>query len=196
MGLTDVARDPATFRRVMGQLATGVTLITAQAGTVQHGMTANAVISVSLEPMLVLISVRREARMVAVLREAGHFVINILARDQEPIARHFAGQPVLEPRPELPIEPWEGGLRLAGCLAAIACRVVDWLPGGDHWLVVGEVTALALGEPGAPLLYYGGQYRTLAPAAPAPAPAPDLLDSLGAALYYDEGTPDPVPWDE
>jgi flavin reductase (DIM6/NTAB) family NADH-FMN oxidoreductase RutF len=91
MSVDNVAPEPAAFRHLMGLFATGVTLVTTQSGTRIHGMTANAVTSVSLDPLLVLVCVGKQARLSGFLRETGSFVINLLTRDQEMIARHFVG---------------------------------------------------------------------------------------------------------
>lgn len=83
--------DPRHFRRTLGRFATGVTVVTVARPEGPHGMTANAFLSVSLDPPLVLVSVDRRARMHAYLAEATRYGVSILARDQEIAARHFAG---------------------------------------------------------------------------------------------------------
>ena len=85
--------DPAVaFRRTLGMFATGVTIITTQAGDQVHGMTANAFMSVSLQPPLVLISVDKRAKMNALLHEGVRFGVNVLADDQRELSDHFAGR--------------------------------------------------------------------------------------------------------
>ncbi len=91
--------------------------------------TSNAVMSVSLEPLLVCVCVDRRARMNAFAEQAGGFAINILSRDQEPLARYFAGQWEGAP-PPYRLEPWVGGPRLEGCLAAVGCVLEGIYPGG------------------------------------------------------------------
>ena len=86
--------DPAfAFRRTLGMFATGVTIITTQSGDQVHGMTANAFMSVSLRPPLVLISVDKRAKMNNLLREGVRFGVNVLAEDQRELSDHFAGRP-------------------------------------------------------------------------------------------------------
>ncbi|MFQ3662836.1 MAG: flavin reductase family protein, partial [Chloroflexaceae bacterium] len=95
-----MAVDQREYRTTMGLFATGVTVITARAGEETRGMTANAVTSVSLDPLLLLVCVDRRARMARVIVEAERFAVNILRADQEALSRHFAGRPdaALEPR--------------------------------------------------------------------------------------------------
>jgi len=188
MGFIELELDSTSFRRVMGLFATGVGLITAQAGARMHGMTANSIASVSLDPLLVLVCVGKQARLLPLLRESGTFAINFLTGEQELVARHFAGQRYDGQPPEIHFEPWRGGPRLRGCLATLGCRIAQMINAGDHWVVIGQVIALGEGASEAePLLYYRGHYRRLAPLeARLPREAPDLLTSVGAALYYDE----------
>jgi flavin reductase (DIM6/NTAB) family NADH-FMN oxidoreductase RutF len=178
----------------MGLFATGVGLVTAQAGGRMHGMTANSITSVSLDPLLVLVCVGKRARLVPLLRESGCFAVNFLTREQELVARHFAGQGYRGAPPDVHFEPWRGGPRLRGCLATLGCRIAQFVDAGDHWVVIGQVIALAEGASEAePLLYYRGRYRRLAPVEELVVrEAPDLLTGAGAALYYDDaGEPEP-----
>ncbi|MBT9283339.1 MAG: flavin reductase family protein [Hydrogenibacillus schlegelii] len=150
--------DPQFFRRTMGRFATGVTVITVAHGDTVHGMTANAFMSVSLDPPLIVVSVDRRARMHERLEQATHFAVNVLAADQIPLSQHFAGRV----DPTLAIRfvrkgPWAF---LPGVLAEIGCAVYARYDGGDHTLFLGRVEHLASYE-GDPLLFYQGRYRTL-----------------------------------
>lgn len=150
------------FRNVMGLFATGVTVVAAEVEGETHGMTANAITSVSLEPMLVLICVQKNARMAGVLRQAGQFSINILNEDQANLSNFFAGLWPEAAPPAFTFEPWTGGPRLQGAIGCIGCKIDQFYEGGDHWIIVGEVTDLYRPEKSAdPLLYYSGQYRKL-----------------------------------
>jgi flavin reductase (DIM6/NTAB) family NADH-FMN oxidoreductase RutF len=85
--------------------------------------------------------------------------------------------------PAFDFEPWVGTPRLQGCAAALACRVEEQMPGGDHWIVLGRVLAVHQGpEPRTPLVFYGGKYRRLAPVE---APAPDLAADVPVQIFYD-----------
>lgn len=181
------APDAARFRKIIGLFATGVTLVTTQSGTRIHGMTANAVTSVSLDPLLVLVCVDKQARLSGYLRDTGSFVINLLTRDQESIARHFAGpKDGVEP-PELRFTDWECGPRVEGALGYIGCRTEQSIDAGDHRIVIGRVTALGEGATDAdPLLFYAGHFRKLGAVDDVIPEPPDLMSTLGASLHHGE----------
>lgn len=150
------------FRDTIGLFATGVTVLTAGDPTQVHAMTANAITSVSLDPMLLLACVDKTATMAAVLRTRPRrrFVINILADDQHDLADWFAGRSTT--RPAVEFAPWAGGARLADGLAAIACDLTDMHDGGDHLIIVGRIAALHRGgAPRTPLIFFHGRYRRL-----------------------------------
>ncbi|HEY6566121.1 MAG TPA: flavin reductase family protein, partial [Actinomycetota bacterium] len=132
-------QDPAVaFRRTLGMFATGVTIVTTLAGDQVHGMTANAFMSVSLAPPLVVISVDRRARMHQLLNEGRRFGINVLADDQRVLSDHFAGR-----RLDGAGEPAFVSVRdtplVDGALAHLVARVVRSAWGGDHSLFIGRV---------------------------------------------------------
>jgi flavin reductase (DIM6/NTAB) family NADH-FMN oxidoreductase RutF len=152
------------FRNVMGLFATGVTVIAAEIEGEIHGMTANAITSVSLEPMLILVCVQKNAHMAGVLRQTGQFSINILDEESADLSNFFAG---IWPNPEPPpftFEPWLGGPRLQGAIGCLGCRVTEFYEGGDHWIVIAEVIALYRPDGTAnPLLYFTGRYGKISP---------------------------------
>jgi flavin reductase (DIM6/NTAB) family NADH-FMN oxidoreductase RutF len=145
------------LRQVMGRFATGVTVVTTTHRDTIHGMTANAFLSVSLRPPLVLVSLGR-CRMSEMLPRTGRYGVSVLASDQEHFAAHFAGQKIS------PVDPsfvWEKDLPLLdGALAHVGCRVVDVHTAGDHVLWIGEVEYLSHRE-AEPLLFYTGRFGTL-----------------------------------
>jgi flavin reductase (DIM6/NTAB) family NADH-FMN oxidoreductase RutF len=150
--------DPRTFRTTLGRFASGVTVITTVSGDTVHGMTANAFISVSLAPPLVLVAVDNRARLGTLLRETGRYGVSVLAEHQESLARHFAGRP--QPGIADPFV-WQHDMALVeGALAHLVCRVAEAHPAGDHTLFIGEVEYLDSAE-GRPLLFYGGAYDCL-----------------------------------
>jgi flavin reductase (DIM6/NTAB) family NADH-FMN oxidoreductase RutF len=145
------------LRNVMGRFATGVTVVTTTHRDTIHGMTANAFLSVSLRPPLVLVSLGR-CRMSEMLPRTGRYGVSVLASDQEHFAAHFAGQRASETEPTF---VWENDLPLLdGALAHVGCRVVDVHTAGDHVLWIGEVEHLYHRE-GEPLLFYTGRFGTL-----------------------------------
>jgi flavin reductase (DIM6/NTAB) family NADH-FMN oxidoreductase RutF len=156
-----VTFDSKQQRKIMGQFATGVTVVTTDGEAGPHGLTANAVASLSLDPPLVLVAVEKRAHSLEYLKMNRCFAVNILRLDQEAISRRFAtpgpkdftGLNITIASTTAPI--------LTDCLAFVDCRVVEILPGGDHEIFVGEIMA---GEyhGGDPLLYFAGGYRRLA----------------------------------
>jgi len=143
----------------MGRFATGVTVVSAAVEGRVQCMTANAFMSASLEPPLCVISVGRKSRMHDFLVRAGRFAVNVLAEHQEEYSRHFSGWLVAGLAPEFEFVG-ETPL-LADRLAAIAARVTDTHPCGDHTLFVGEIFHMSADERRKPLLYYGGRYAAL-----------------------------------
>jgi flavin reductase (DIM6/NTAB) family NADH-FMN oxidoreductase RutF len=148
--------DDRVFRRALGRFATGVIVSTAGPPRAPHAMTANAFMSGSLRPPLVVVSVGRHARMHTRLEGVRRFGVSILDQAQEPASRHFAGQAVEDFAPaftEL------GGVPvLAQAAVTLAARIQHRYDCGDHTLFVGEVQELAVNEAAPPLLYYEGRY--------------------------------------
>jgi len=152
--------DPVlAFRRTLGMFATGVTVITTIAADQVHGMTANAFMSVSLRPPLVLISVDNRARMHALLNEGKRFGISVLSEDQEALSDRFAGRLKGEV-PEASFEVVRETPLVEGALANLVARVVRSYWGGDHSLFIGRVEYARYGQ-GSPLLFHGGHYEVL-----------------------------------
>ncbi|HEU0246974.1 MAG TPA: flavin reductase [Gaiellaceae bacterium] len=152
--------DPAVaFRRTLGMFATGVTVLTCRAGDQVHGMTANAFMSVSLQPPLVLVSIDRRARMSALLHEGTRFAVNVLEAGQAALSDHFARRAV-EGTPEPRFELVHDTPLVEGALAHLVARIVRSYWGGDHSLFLGQVEYARYGE-GEPLLFHGGRYERL-----------------------------------
>jgi flavin reductase (DIM6/NTAB) family NADH-FMN oxidoreductase RutF len=158
-------QDPAAaFRRTLGMFATGVTVITTQDGEQVHGMTANAFMSVSLRPPLVVISVDRRAKMHALLHEGRRYGISVLADEQRSLSDRFAGR-TTEGTEEVGFDLVHDTPLVRGALAHLVARVVRSNWGGDHSLFVGQVEYARYGE-GRPLLFQGGRYQHLLERAP------------------------------
>lgn len=155
--------DEAHFKRALGTFATGVTLATTASSSEWHGATANAVMSVSLEPPLVLLSVQHGSRMHTALRWSDNYALSILAADQDAIARYFADSQLPHNTAAFAQFPHHLGLTgaplLDGALAAVDCRIVERFPAGDHTLFLGRVVHIETSEDGAPLLYFRGAFR-------------------------------------
>jgi flavin reductase (DIM6/NTAB) family NADH-FMN oxidoreductase RutF len=158
----EVTIDSRAFRNTMGLFATGVTVMAVEVDGEIFGMTANALTSVSLEPLLVLVCVQKEAHLMKLLRKSEGFSINILSEEREDLSNFFANMWYKPEPPPFAFQPWLGGPRLEGAIGAIACKTREFLEGGDHWIVIGQVIGLYRAEnPANPLLYYRGQYRRM-----------------------------------
>jgi 3-hydroxy-9,10-secoandrosta-1,3,5(10)-triene-9,17-dione monooxygenase reductase component len=153
--------DPAGFRAAMAMLPTGVTVVTAAGPAGPAGATANAVCSLSIEPMLMLACLDRGSRTLLAVQAANRFGISVLHAGQEPIARTFATKaPVADKWDGVAWSECDGIPAIDGALAFVACDLRDVIAGGDHVIVTGEVTALETSE-GDPLVFHGGEYRPL-----------------------------------
>lgn len=181
--------DPKEYRRVIGQFPTGVSIVAVEVEGAIHGMTVNALTSVSLTPVLLLVCIDKRAKMARFLEKATGFSVNILREDQQALSTYFAGGWKEEKPPPFRFVAWDSAPRLEGCAAAIACRPFNRIDGGDHWIVLGEVVALHLGiEPRHPLVFHGGKYRRLDRREMEPAPEIDEHQT-DMRVFYD-------PWKE
>lgn len=152
------------LRDVMGQFATGVTVVTAH-GEKAHGMTANAFTSVSLEPPLVLCCVAHTARLHPAILDARRFGVSVLAAEQESLARYFTNKSRPEGMAQFDRVDWFPGRHtgvplLTGSLAWVECELAEVYEGGDHSIFLGTVLS-AGGEAGEPLVFAGGTFHHL-----------------------------------
>jgi flavin reductase (DIM6/NTAB) family NADH-FMN oxidoreductase RutF len=157
--------DTIEFRRVMGHFASGVTVVTTvRGGGDPCGLTANAVCSVSLDPVLVLVCVERGADTHGCIEEAGKFAVNVLCEEGgESLSRRFATWGVDDKfRGVAWREERTGAPVLEDALAWLDCRVAETLQAGDHTIFLGEVVAADARE-GTPLVYYRGGYGRFVP---------------------------------
>lgn len=150
--------DPLEFRKTLGRFASGITVVTTVHEGSAHGMTANAFVSVSLEPPLVLVSIDNRSHMHKMLPESGRYGVSILSENQEALSQHFAGRP--QEGLEIPFVWRREVPLLEGAVGQLVCRVVDVHPAGDHTLYIGEVEYLAQRDD-VPLLFYTGRYANL-----------------------------------
>jgi flavin reductase (DIM6/NTAB) family NADH-FMN oxidoreductase RutF len=154
-----------TFRMVTGQFATGVTVVTLDAGGRQHGMTANSFASLSIDPPLVLFNADVDTNCHELVPEAEHFAINILTADQEWLSNRFAGE---HHEMDDPFEDVEYTTRATGApiventLGFLDCSLWAAYDGGDHTIYVGEVEDLGILDGDAdPLTFFRGDYGTI-----------------------------------
>ncbi|QJW81446.1 flavin reductase family protein [Burkholderia glumae] len=157
------ALDPAQLRSVFGQFATGVTVVTTRTASGRRiGLTANSFSSLSLDPPLILWSLRKAAPSCADFQQAEHFAVNILAHDQIPLSSHFA-RPAEDKFEGVP-HTASASTRvpcLEGASARLICRNFGQYEGGDHLIFIGQVEHFdVFGK--APLVFHGGRYQALA----------------------------------
>lgn len=174
--------DADALRGAMSHFPTGVTVVTSGKEEKVEGMTANAVISVSLDPLLFLVSVHKDARLNPRIREEGHFAVSLLADDQEGLSRLFASperSSGLQALHSLGGGYGSTGAPLAaGAIAAIECELAEIYWGGDHDLFLGRVVEVWLGDTRkGPLIFHEGDYPTLK-SAPRPEESGAFVDSV------------------
>ncbi|HKT62275.1 flavin reductase family protein [Burkholderia sp. 22313] len=154
--------DPLQLRAAFGQFPTGVTVITTRSPDGRKvGLTANSFSSLSLDPPLVLWSLRKVAPSRPDFVAATHFAINILAHDQIELSRRFA-TPSADKFDGVPHRDAQaGGVPcLDGASARFVCRNVGHYEGGDHLLFIGQIEEFAaFGH--APLVFHAGQYHAI-----------------------------------
>ena len=161
----NAAINPALFdkrelRNAYGKYATGVTVVTTLDGAgAPVGMTVSSFNSVSLEPALVLWSLRKESYSAAAFQSAEGFAINVLAVGQRPVSDRFA-KPMADKFESVPHAISRNQLPLIeGALAQFECRKREVFDGGDHLIFIGEVIDFTLNE-GDPLIFHAGRYAT------------------------------------
>ncbi|WP_238719963.1 flavin reductase family protein [Nitratireductor alexandrii] len=167
------------FRAAMGQFASGVVVISTGRDAEIHAMTANAFMSGSLAPVLVLVSVAKTARMHGRIVSTRQYGVSVLSQSQQWVSNHFAGKavpdrvPAFDQLADIPV--------VHGAMVRLAADLAHEYDCGDHTLFVGEVRALELHhDHQKPLLYYGGSYRNVAP--------PDWsVESVPEILWQDQG---------
>lgn len=157
--------NPAEFRKAMGCFATGVTILTLDLNGTVHGMTANAFASVSLDPVLVLVCVDRQATTHAHLYAKKRFGVNVLGENQRGVSEYFARAE----RSDMDAET-EAGAQfdrtrhgtpvLRGSLAYLECRLQSSHEAGDHTIFIAEVEDVVIHK-GDPLLFFRGNYRKI-----------------------------------
>lgn len=149
--------DDRLFRTAMGKFSTGVTVVVTETDGQPHGMTANAFMSVSLDPKLVVISIKENAQMLPKLQASKMFSVNILAAEQEEVSMIFAGQ--LKDK-EVAFDYLGNTPVIPGAIAQVVCKVSAEHIEGDHTLIIGQVTDITITD-GEPLLFFNGRYRQL-----------------------------------
>jgi flavin reductase (DIM6/NTAB) family NADH-FMN oxidoreductase RutF len=146
----------------MRRVPHGVAVLTVDVDGERLGLTLDSLVSLSLEPQLVGVSISRQAAMHELLREAGTFALSLLGGDQAALAQHFArGVPPIALWQGIEVREGDGPPLLAGALGWIGCRTADAFPVGDHTFFVGEVEWVEAGDPARPLVHVDSGYRSL-----------------------------------
>lgn len=151
---------PEEYRQALRRFASGITVVTVVNGPELHGMTASSFAAVSLQPPLVLVSLEKGSRTRELILEVRSFAVNVLAENQEAVARGFSQSG------HKPFEATKhhfgrtGAPLLDGALALLECRIERTIDAGDHDVVIAEVLATEARD-GAPLVYFNRAYRSL-----------------------------------
>lgn len=153
--------DPRTLRDALGCFATGVTVVTAQPAGTPAGLTVNSFTSVSLDPPLLLVCIRKQATSAKALIEATHFAVNVLQNEQQPASIRFAARD----EDRFGATAWScgelGAPILKDSLSVFECERFAVHDGGDHHILVGQVVKASFDESLDPLLFFRGRYRRL-----------------------------------
>ena len=155
---------PEDLRKAMRNWASGIAIVTASHNGEMHGMTVSSFTSLSLDPPLISVSLYKTSRTHALVSEAGHFGVTILAADQEEISNRFAGRiPDTEDRlAGLDIETLSSGAPfISGGLTFFDCRVTQEIPCGTNTLFIAGIVDARSRNDGDPLLYFDQKYQTL-----------------------------------
>ena len=157
------AVDTLRYRQVIGHFATGVAIVTCYGTAGPTGLTTNAVTSVSLEPLLLLVCFDNGSRTLPAVREARRFCVNVLRAGQEDLARVFASKRVAREKFDAVTHMDAHGVPVIdGALAWLACDLTDLYPAGDHTIGIGEITHMDSDPDGEPLVWFRGHYGEFA----------------------------------
>lgn len=154
--------DPRAFRNALGCFPTGVAIMTTVHNGQPVGLTCSSFSSVSLEPPLVLWSLRRESKSLEAFRNSGAFAINILAEDQNLLSARFASGKITDKFEGIACTPGLKGIPiLQGCMASFECSTYAQHEAGDHVIFIGQVERFDHGRAEEPLVFYKGAYMML-----------------------------------
>jgi flavin reductase (DIM6/NTAB) family NADH-FMN oxidoreductase RutF len=150
------------LRAVMGRFPAGVAVVTVELDGQRVGLTVASLVSLSLDPPLVGVAIRRDAALHELLREAGEFAVSMLAEGQESLAQHFArGVPPIALWERIPLRDGDGPPQLDGAVGWLRCRTLQEHETGDHTFFVGEVEAAEPGPGKRPLVFHRQDFVAL-----------------------------------
>ena len=156
-----VALDTLRYREVIGHFATGVAIVTCSGPDGPTGLTTNAITSVSLEPLLLLVCFDNTSRTLPAVRATRRFAVNVLRAGQHDLARVFASKRLGREKFESVTHMVAHGVPVIdGALAWLACDLTDLYPAGDHTIGIGAITHMDSDPDGEPLVWFRGAYGT------------------------------------
>jgi flavin reductase (DIM6/NTAB) family NADH-FMN oxidoreductase RutF len=154
--------DARQYREVMGRFASGVAIVTVASPDGPRGLTVNALASLSLDPLLLLVCFDNRARTLPLVESTRRFGVNVLRAGQEDLAARFASKLPEPEKFDTVAHGTEAGVPVIdGVLAWLACDLQELVPGGDHTIGIGAVTAMHASEEDEPLIFYRGRYAGL-----------------------------------
>ncbi|MGV8996277.1 MAG: flavin reductase family protein [Parvibaculaceae bacterium] len=154
--------DPATYRNALGSFASGVTVLTTNAGDAPVGTTVSAFTALSLVPPLILVSLGVKSETLAHIKRAGFFSVNILSSGQGDLAKRFATSDGAAKFDGISYHMGEHGAPLFdGASATLECDLDDCIRGGDHEILIGFVRSAAVAPELTPLVYYRGGFAAM-----------------------------------
>ena len=152
-------QDPADYRKALACFATGVTVVTARWQDQDWGMTCNSFSSVSLDPRLVLWSIRKAASSLEAFTQSGGFTVSVLSQSQQGIARQFASGDMASRFAHVPVlRQSSQRVRLSGAAAWFDCQIHQLVDAGDHHILIGQVQAFGQQDDAPALTYWNSRF--------------------------------------
>mgnify|MGYP001807159010 CR=1 FL=1 len=162
--MTSDPSDPTSFRKVLGRYPTGVCLVTGGPANAEPvGMVVGSFTSVSLNPPLVAFLPARNSTSWPLIEASGAFCVNILGSEQEGACRRFASRASNKFDGLGQRRASSGAPMLDNCLAWLDCTIENVVEAGDHYIALGRVTSMEIGNGRLPLIFYQGDYGSFIP---------------------------------
>lgn len=156
---------PDDFKGALGSWAAGVTVVSTKLGDQAYGITVSSFSSLSVDPLLILVSIQNSNHLAMMIPQSKVFAVSILASDQESVSAAFSisgREPGATLGPDVPVVDWHTGSPIVqGAIAHLDCALEAAIPGGDHTIMIGRVLGAAFDPEKEPLLYFRRRYRKL-----------------------------------
>lgn len=153
--------DTREFRNTMGNFASGVTIITTKDEEKFVGLTVNAFSSLSLDPAQILFCIDKSSTSLPAIQKGKAFVVNMLQEQQESVCRNFAKKGG-DKFADVDYSISEEGIPiLKDNLVTVHCSVHEIYEGGDHFIIVGDVSDFSYDQTKNPLIFYRGKFESL-----------------------------------